>query len=105
MALIGVVAFVPEEWWPKCPIHAVTGLWCPGCGGQRALHAVLRGDLETAVAQNALVFALPAFVLAGFFAENSRRPLWNRLVVGLVVTVTALFTIVRNLPGSPLAPF
>ena len=31
--------------WPKCPFHLLTGLECPGCGSQRAVHSLLNGDL------------------------------------------------------------
>lgn len=28
-----------------CAFHSVTGLYCPGCGGTRAVRALLRGDI------------------------------------------------------------
>lgn len=28
---------------PPCTLHSLTGLYCPGCGGTRALAALLRG--------------------------------------------------------------
>ena len=30
---------------PKCTLHAVTGYYCPGCGGTRAVFALFRGDI------------------------------------------------------------
>lgn len=30
---------------PPCLFHQVSGLYCPGCGGTRAVHALLEGDL------------------------------------------------------------
>lgn len=43
-----------------CPFHAITGLRCPGCGSQRALHALLHGDLSTTFKMNALwILAIP----------------------------------------------
>ena len=35
-----------------CPFHAITGLWCPGCGMTRALHHLLHGDVAGAVSSN-----------------------------------------------------
>lgn len=45
---------------PKCPIKLLTTLDCPGCGFQRALHAVLHGHFVEAIHYNMfLLFAIP----------------------------------------------
>src|SRR6476646_11756481 len=50
---------------PVCPLYALTGFACPGCGMTRAFHALFHGDFLTALDFNALV---PVFaVLLGFF--------------------------------------
>src|SRR5690606_2629375 len=33
---------------PSCPFYTLTHWYCPGCGSQRALHALLHGDPGTA---------------------------------------------------------
>lgn len=38
--------------YPPCPVHAATGLLCPGCGSTRMLSALAGGDLGTAWRQN-----------------------------------------------------
>ena len=47
----------------KCPIYAVSGLKCPGCGMTRAYAAVLRGDLTAATAFHPLWWLMPALWL------------------------------------------
>ena len=33
---------------PRCMFLTLTGWQCPGCGSQRALHALLHGDIASA---------------------------------------------------------
>lgn len=50
--------------YPRCPLHALTGLDCPACGGLRAAHQLLHGQLRAAFALNPfLFFALPVTAL------------------------------------------
>ena len=37
---------------PKCPFKLITGLSCPGCGIQRAIHAMLHGKFTEAITYN-----------------------------------------------------
>jgi hypothetical protein len=48
-----------------CPWLLLTGTYCPGCGGLRAVYDLSHGDLAGAVSSNLLVVALvPVAVLA-----------------------------------------
>jgi hypothetical protein len=98
--------------WGYCP-SAAMGVYCPGCGGLRAVNDLTNGDLAAAVSSNLLFVVLLPVLLVGlgvWFVDRWRgttrtlprglgRPL---LVAGAVVLVT--FTVLRNLPGSWLAP-
>lgn len=53
---------------PDCPIRAVTGLQCPGCGGLRATWHLLHGDPGSAWADNPAVFVMLPALAAGFIA-------------------------------------
>ena len=44
--------------YPGCPFFAATGLLCPGCGGTRALAALLHGHWGEAWRENALLVGL-----------------------------------------------
>ena len=107
----GLLYFSPpgQSWLlPACPIHASTGLYCPGCGTARALHALLHGRLAEALDANLLLVAmLPALVglavllfvdaLRDNRVRELRLPSWA--VFGFVAVVT-FFTVLRNLPDS-----
>jgi hypothetical protein len=45
--------------YPQCPLHRLTGLDCPGCGGLRAVHQLLHGHFSAAWRLNPIVFLLP----------------------------------------------
>lgn len=93
---------------PLCPLHAMTGLWCPFCGCTRAVHALVHADLGTAVRDNALfVAALPLLLLLWlrwWQAPSATRQLPRPLFWGAATLILA-FGVLRNLPpGHWLAP-
>lgn len=53
--------------WPPCPFLALTGVPCPGCGGLRAVHDLLTGDLVGALSSNAWA-VLTAVLCVGTYA-------------------------------------
>lgn len=100
---------------PPCPLRYLTGLYCPGCGSLRAMHALLHGELGRAWAMNPLMIVTLPFVTYGLVSEallelrGSRLPevmlpaSWIRAFCVVVV----LYAVARNLPLYPfdlLAP-
>lgn len=98
---------------PPCPLHATTGLFCPGCGSTRALHALVDGDLKRAASMNVLLIAslplLPVVALdaAGALSAPLRTRLrWILDARGWAAVLIA-YALLRNLPWTPfnwLAP-
>lgn len=99
--------------YPVCPTKVLTGLDCPGCGGLRATNELAHGDIAAAFDDNALVvLAVPVvawvFARACYYAWTGRTPppmppRRARWLTITAVTVLAVFTVVRNIPGSFLA--
>jgi len=99
--------------YPACWLYQTTGLYCAGCGATRALHALLHGQVWTALHDNVLFVALLPWILWQATVYARRAWLANRWPeifvaprtlarygVGLIA-LALLFAVVRNLPGAP----
>lgn len=113
IALVAVVDPHEPGRYPPCPWHALTGLWCPGCGGLRAMHDLATGNPLAAVGSNALAVALiPVVALLwwGWLRQRWRAGTGGPPTLSLRATlalaaVALIFTVVRNLPvGAALVP-
>ena len=99
------VAFDPvHRHVPLCPFHAITGAWCPLCGGLRAVDSLAHLNVTAALHDNLLFVAVLPIVAIWWTnwalrTRAARRPvrLSGRYVVALVV-LAVVFTVVRNLP-------
>ena len=106
--------FDPSDslYWPKCPFHLLTGLECPGCGSQRALHCLLTGDLAGALHYNFLVTLAIPYILLYFLllcvsrfpakaslrrtASGIRLAMYHGTAVRIVLVLVLVFWIARN---------
>lgn len=97
------------SFFPECPFYLLTGLYCPGCGSQRAFHALLHGHLAEAAGFNLLaVAALPligysavVFTANYFFKRHWAQALfYSTRFARLVLVLVLLFWVLRNLPFS-----
>ncbi|MFO0804752.1 MAG: DUF2752 domain-containing protein [Gemmataceae bacterium] len=121
-AFVGGIAYLasvpPTEsaFYPKCQLHSLTGLHCPGCGTTRAVHAALNGRFVQSLAYNALAWVvLPIAGIAlvrslWVWYRNSQAnvhrsgsTVWPWVIGGALL----LYGLLRNLPWYPftlLAP-
>src|SRR5699024_8497027 len=102
LALAGVLLLVFQ---PPCLVLTATGWYCAGCGGQRMVLSLLRGDVAGAFGQNPyLFFALPllgAFLLAeGVRYVWGKPPLYRRrwvmAALAAVLAAGLVFMVLRN---------
>ena len=97
--------FAADSWLPPCLFHALTGLYCPGCGTTRALHALLHGDPLQALRMNSLaVIAVPLLPLL-YWQQRRPQIRWLAQVTDARFWLASVlaFAILRNLPLIPFA--
>jgi hypothetical protein len=100
------------NFFPRCPLYLFTGLYCPGCGGLRATHALLHSRISDALAWNPLLVCLlplGAWYVACRYFRWRALPLWisGAQVAYFWLILLVGFGIARNLPWQPctlLAP-
>jgi Protein of unknown function (DUF2752) len=112
VTVVGLVNPEIPGHYPVCPTYALTGFYCPGCGGLRAVHALAHGDVGLALHRNLLLVVALPFLGWAYLAWIRRRalgrpPRWM-LPAALwwaAPVVLVAFTVVRNLPAfGVLAP-
>ena len=122
LLLFGVVAFFyfsinPDEvdFMLKCPLYKTTGVYCPGCGSQRAIHHLLHFDFIRAANNNILLLiGIPIAIYHygvlfsnTYFHKNYKSIFDKTKNLLIVLLITIIFWILRNIPSYPftmLAP-
>jgi hypothetical protein len=81
---------------PKCPFYALTGLRCPGCGAQRAIHSLIRLDISSAWRYNALLVVMIPVVPVLYLAQAGRNrfPRFYHALFGPRFTIGVLVAVI-----------
>jgi len=103
------------NYFPKCPLYVTTGIYCPGCGSQRATHELLHLHFLGVFKQNAL-YVLGLLILIYHIVVNSLNSFFHKKIYNyiyhpktpwILLIIIFVFWILRNLPFYPfnlLAP-
>ena len=106
LALIYVFNPAYTIWAPKCPFKLLTGWQCGGCGCQRAIHALLHGNIWEAASYNLfLLYAIPYLmvliaervVLRGEIQMKVRKVAEHKYVVMFYVISYCVWMVIRNM--------
>ncbi len=104
-----------HNFFPKCPIYASTGIYCPGCGSQRAIHQILNGNIIEGFKHNFLILLLLLVIVYDviirgsntFFKKNFSNLLHKPITTIGILIVVITYWILRNIEHYPftiLAP-
>ena len=89
---------------PRCAFLSLTGYKCPGCGTQRAIHALMYGNVVEAFKFNALLLVSIPWIALCLYGETqrTRNPrLYARinapLLMWIFLVLTVLWWLLRNI--------
>jgi hypothetical protein len=94
---------------PVCPLYALTGFACPGCGLTRGFHELSHGRIIPALDFNILIpvwAVIIAYVFVSLVLHAARGrglplwPTWPRFLWGFMI-VLLIFGVLRNIPVWP----
>ena len=108
LLLLYFVVYARKGLFPPCPFFLITDLYCPGCGSQRAISALLHGDFEEALHHNILLVAAIPLLAWNVIVQWKRSReyftlLYNPIFVKSVLVVVITFWVIRNLPFYPMS--
>jgi hypothetical protein len=96
-----------------CPVYALTGIYCPGCGGMRAVHNLTDGRIIDSLHSNLIAIPLLATfaIFVGMWTVRAWRgqrmtiPQVSRPLLLVLLVVIIIYSVLRNTPwGTWLAP-
>lgn len=111
--LVGYFNPSTSGFFPVCPLHALTGFNCPGCGLTRGFHSLFHGDILAALQFNLMLpIYLLIFIYVGislllivFRGRGLSFKLFAPNLVYIFFIVSFVFGILRNLPFHPFTVF
>lgn len=121
LILIAVISFYfyfdPSnyELFPKCPFYSATGIYCPGCGSQRAIHHILHGNILAGFRYNLLIFLLlivliyegVIYLFNAIYKKKLKNIFHYSISTNIILILIILFWVLRNISTYPftlLAP-
>jgi len=97
------------ELFPKCPLYVTTGIYCPGCGSQRAIHHLLNFNFYGVVQQN-ILFIFGLLIIIYFWTIKGLNLIFNKKYYNyiyhpktpiIILIFVVLFWILRNISYYP----
>jgi hypothetical protein len=104
LALLFLIDPAGSRLFPPCPLHLITGYYCPGCGSLRATHLLLHGHIAAACKMNPILMVAAPVLGILFIKPSWAYQVWMPWTALLVLMS---YGVLRNVPTWPfilLAP-
>lgn len=95
-----------------CPLRYTTGLECPGCGSQRAIHQLMHGNFAIAFGLNPLLILSLPLILYGvgikaynyvYKTQHRFMLFYSKWFIYSYFSLVLLYWILRNIPVYPFS--
>lgn len=94
---------------PVCPLFTMTGFACPGCGLTRGFHALVHGDILTALGFNAMIpvyafifgYLFITMIFIAFLGRSIQLSIFKPKYIWGFFIFSLVFFIARNIPAYP----
>lgn len=74
-----------------CVFHLLTGLYCPGCGGTRAVRYLLEGQLGNSIQYHPLILYMAVIIMVEFASavliKVTGKPKWRHGHEKLLISI------------------
>ena len=88
-----------------CPIHKITGFYCPGCGITRMFLYIFKLDFYKSFRSNMLVFILLPFAIVLYFEKiysnyKKKKSLYDKIDIKVwyvLLVIVLIYGILRNI--------
>ena len=99
-ALIALLYIILISYTPlpsiPCKFRLITGLWCPGCGGNSSINALMNLNLYQAFRFNILIYIVGPLLLVYLYLGYKKYKKLQRYLLGIILIITILFGVLRN---------
>lgn len=104
-----------NSFFPKCPFYTLTGIYCAGCGSQRAIHQIMNGQIITGIRHNYLLIVVIGvlsyktllYILNKIYNKSHFDIFHKPIATKIILIIVLLFWTLRNIkifPFTELAP-
>ena len=100
IGILSIIVLLKYDIGIPCFINLITGLYCPGCGGTRAIKSLLRLDILQAFRYNSLIITILPFAILYIIYKyifNGKKKVPDWVWISLLI-IAMIFGIIRNIP-------
>lgn len=90
-----LISYTPVPSIP-CKFRSITGFWCPGCGGNSSIKALMNLNFYQSFRFNMLIYIISPLLLLYLYLGHKKYKTLQKYLLGIILIITILFGVLRN---------